>query len=146
MPRSLFHVVALTDDLDGVVRFLSDVAGLQPVRPFADEPATQAQAEQLFGWPAGEVSVRGAAVGEGAGMVEVIEIPEPLRGTEQPRVVFLTLATQDLDRYEAKAREAGFAVGPRFSGDGALADFATVPVTVGGLPFEFISFGPAADH
>ena len=141
MPKSLFHVVVLTDDLDEVVRFLSEVAGLQPVRRFADEPATQAQAEELFGWPAGDVTVRGAAVGEGAGMVELIEIPESRRGTESPRVVFMSLATQDLDGYEARARSAGFAVGARSGGEGALADFATVPVTVGGLPFEFISFG-----
>jgi catechol 2,3-dioxygenase-like lactoylglutathione lyase family enzyme len=141
MPRSLFHVVVLTDDLDGVIRFLADVAGMRPVRRFANEPETRAQAEQLLGWPAGAVDVRGAAIGEGVGMVEVIEIPEPLRSSERPRVVFLTLATQDLDAHEEKARAAGFDVGPRFSGSGALSDFATVPVTVGGLPFELISFG-----
>ena len=80
-------------------------------------------------------------VGEGTGMVEVVEIPESLRATEKPRVAILSLATPDVEGYAAKARAAGFEVGPTISGDGAVRTFSMAPVTVGGIPFEFIAFG-----
>jgi catechol 2,3-dioxygenase-like lactoylglutathione lyase family enzyme len=144
MPSSIFHMVALTDDLDEVIRFLRDVVGMDPVREFGDDPATREQAEQNFGWPAGEVSVRGAVVGAGAGMIELVEIPDTLRDVEAPRVAMMTFATPDVEGYSQRAADAGFDAEPVIAGDGAVSTFAMAPVTVGGLPFEFIRFGAAA--
>lgn len=141
MPKSIFHTVLLTDDLDGIVRFLSEVVGMGPVRWFGDEVGSPQQTQAILGWPAEEATIRGAVVGEGVGMVEALEIPESLRGREQPRVAFLTLATADVDGDAERARAAGFDVAPTTTGDGVRSTFAMAPVTVGGIPFELIQFG-----
>ena len=40
MPKSLSHVVVLTDDLEAVVRFLTEVANVQPVERYETRPRT----------------------------------------------------------------------------------------------------------
>jgi catechol 2,3-dioxygenase-like lactoylglutathione lyase family enzyme len=141
MPKSIFHTVVLTDDLDGVVRFLNEVVGIEPVRWFGDEVGSPEQTQAVLGWPVEDVSIRGAIVGQGVGMIEALEIPESLRDREQPRVAFLTLATPDVEGYAERARAAGFDVAPTTAGDGVVSTFAMAPVTVGGIPFELIRFG-----
>ena len=48
MPKSLSHVVVFTDDLDAILRFLTDVAKVPTVSPY-DVKAEDLHA--LFGWP-----------------------------------------------------------------------------------------------
>lgn len=141
MPRSMFHTIVLTDDLEGVITFLHEVVGMEPVRRFGDEVGSRTQAEQVFGWPADAVTIDGAVIGSGTGMIEVLAIPESLRHVEKPRVAFMTFATPEVERYADRARDAGFEVGPIVSGDGVVSTFTLSQVSVGGLDFEFIRFG-----
>ena len=86
MPKSLSHVVVLTEDLDAVVEFLTEVARITEVVPY------EAKAEDLgplFGWAS---SARGAFVGEGPGAVDLLEIPEAERGKVTPGVRLLAVA------------------------------------------------------
>ena len=48
----------------------------------------------VFGWPLEQAATRSAFVGEGAGMLEVVEIPASLRGTVAPGVRFLAVANR----------------------------------------------------
>jgi catechol 2,3-dioxygenase-like lactoylglutathione lyase family enzyme len=137
MPKGIFHAVVLTDDLDGSIRFLHEVSGIDPVRRYSPEPEQLAAA---FGWNT-ETRTQAAIVGEGPGMMEIIEIPPTLRGEVGPGVSLLAVATGDVDKRVEAARTAGFdpepvrtAVGP----DGMSITVA--PVRVGGVGYEFVRF------
>jgi catechol 2,3-dioxygenase-like lactoylglutathione lyase family enzyme len=139
MPSRVFHNLVLTDDLDAVVRFLTEVAGLEGVRWFE---STGERGSSAFGWPPVDGPVRGAVVGEGQGMVELVEIPAPLRPTVQPGLVFMSLATPSPESYADKAIAAGFDAQPAVTLPGVHDVPSTLaPVAVGGLRFEFIRFG-----
>lgn len=133
MPKRLFHVVLLTDELEETVRFLSEVVGMgEPQR----HPQLGPRNAEVFGWPAEGTDTERVVLGEGPGLIEVVGIPESLRGTVQPGVAFVAFASPDPDGLGEKAAAAGFPPGPRLEIDGATL----VPVPVGGLPFEFVRF------
>jgi hypothetical protein len=136
MPKSLSHVVVLTEDLDAVVAFLTDVARITEVVPY------DAKAEDLgplFGWSS---SARGAFVGEGPGSVDVLEIPEAERGTTPPGVRLLAVVNRDAAAAGDASAAAGHAVrGPFHTTAATGAPMSLVEVTVGGLPFELVQFG-----
>jgi catechol 2,3-dioxygenase-like lactoylglutathione lyase family enzyme len=136
MPKSLSHVVVFTDDLDAVVRFLTDVAKVPSVSPY------EVQAEDvhaLFGWPLDNGPARGAFVGEGAGSVDVLEIPASLRGTVRPGV---RLVNRDAAAAGEAASAAGFAVrGPFHTTAATGQPMSLVEVEAGGVPFELVQFG-----
>jgi catechol 2,3-dioxygenase-like lactoylglutathione lyase family enzyme len=138
MPKGIFHAVVLTDDLEGTLRFLHDVSGIKPVRRYQPEPEQLAAA---FGWPT-HIRAPAAMVGEGPGMMEVIEIPAGLRGEVAPGVSLLAVATTDVDGRVEAARAAGFqpdAVRTAIGADGTSITVA--PVRVGGVGYEFVRFG-----
>jgi hypothetical protein len=136
MPKSLSHVVVLTEDLDAVVTFLADVARITAVQPY------EAKAEDLgplFGWSS---SARGAFVGEGPGAVDILEIPEAERGTTAPGVRLLAVVNRDAEAAGEAATAAGHRVrGPFHTTAATGAPMSLVEVTVGGLPFELVQFG-----
>jgi catechol 2,3-dioxygenase-like lactoylglutathione lyase family enzyme len=133
MPKRLFHVVLLTDELEETVRFLSEVVGMGEPQ-WHDQPG-EANAI-VFGWPAEGTDTKRVVLGEGPGLIEVVGIPEPMRGTVEPGAAFLAFATPDPDGLGEAARAAGFEPGERYEMLGATL----VPITVGGLPFEFVRF------
>jgi hypothetical protein len=139
MPRSLSHVVVLTDDLDAVVTFLTDVAGIGQVLRYTTDAE---DVHALFGWPLEHAAARGAFVGEGPGSVDLLEIPEPLRGEVQPGLRLLAAVNRDVEGAGDKAAAAGFAVrGPFHTTAATGAPMSLIEVTAGGLPFELVQFG-----
>lgn len=139
MPSSLSHVVVLTDDLDAILRFLGEVAGLRSVLRYETEPA---EINQLFGWPVEHGKARGAFVGEGPGAVDVLEIPEALRGEITPGVRLLAVANRDVATAGAAAAAAGFDVrGPFRTTTATGGAMSLTEVVAGGIPFELVQFG-----
>jgi len=137
MPKGIFHAVVLTDDLDGSIRFLHDVSGIDPVRRYSPEPEQLAAA---FGWST-DSRTQAAIVGEGPGMMEIIEIPETLRGEVVPGVSLLAVATGDVHKRVEAARTAGFDPEPTRTAVGPDGMSITVaPVRVGGVGYEFVRF------
>ena len=61
----------------------------------------------VFGWPLEQAATRSAFVGEGAGMLEVVEIPAALRGTVAPGVRLLAVANRDVAATADAAQRCG---------------------------------------
>src|SRR5215207_6931276 len=136
MPRALSHAVVLTDDLDATIRFLRDVANVSPVS--AVTAGAPEDYSLVFGWPLEQAATRSAFVGEGTGMLEVVEIPMPLRGTIAPGVRLLAVANRDT----AAAVDAGFDGRGPLTVTSAGEHGATIAeVVAGGVAFELIQFG-----
>jgi hypothetical protein len=139
MPKSLSHVVVLTNELDEVLRFVAEVANLGPVEPYETEPADVAA---LFGWPIEHGRARGAFVGQGPGALDVLEIPAALRATVQPGVRLLAIANRDARAARDAATAAGFVAHGPFSATTATGGtMLTTEVIAGGIAFELTQFG-----
>ncbi|MCU1487218.1 MAG: hypothetical protein JWN67_3964 [Actinomycetia bacterium] len=129
-------MVVLTEDLDAVVSFLTDVARITDVTPYEAEAADLAA---LFGWSSG---ARGAFVGDGPGSIDVLEIPESERGTVAPGVRLLAVVNRDIGAAGAAAAGAGHEVrGPFHTTAATGAPMSLVEVIAGGIPFELVQFG-----
>ena len=140
MPSSISHVIVLTDDFDGVLRFLADVAGLpSPPTLYETEPDV---IEDIFGWPAEHGRTRAAFVGNGPGSIDLLEIPSGLRDGVKPRIVLPAIPNRDVAATGEKAAAAGYAVrGPFAAKTSTGGDMAMIEVTVGGIGFELVQFG-----
>jgi catechol 2,3-dioxygenase-like lactoylglutathione lyase family enzyme len=139
VPSSLSHVVVLTDDLDALLRFLDEVARVRGVNRYETQPE---DTHAIFGWPLEHGRARGAFVGEGPGAVDVLEIPEALRGTVTPGVRLLAIVNRDAAAAGQEAAARGFAVrGPFHTTAATGAPMAMVEVGVGGVAFELVQFG-----
>ncbi len=139
MPKGIFHAVLLTDDLEGTIRFLTEVCSIGPVQRYMP-PADQLAA--TFGWPVETGSTEAAIVGQGPGMLEIIAIPPAVRATTEPGVRLLAIATNDIEGRAEAAQAAGFEPDRlRKANVAGGADITIVPVTVGGVGFELVRFG-----
>ena len=139
MPKSLSHVVVLTEDIGEVVRFCADVAGITTVARYE---IPTADADALFGWPDLEDPVSAAFVGEGPGGLDLVEIPGSLRGEVAPGLRLLAVVNRDVAEAGARAAEAGFGVRGPFHVTAATGTaMSLVEVRAGGLPFELVQFG-----
>jgi hypothetical protein len=138
MPKGIFHAVVLTDDLETMIRFLTDVCRIGPVERYA--PTTE-QLTAAFGWPEG-TTTDAALVGQGPGLLDLVGIPPELVATVAPGVALLAVATPDVEGRVEAARQAGFDPEPPRTGEGANGAMVTLaPVKVGGVGFEFARFG-----
>lgn len=139
MPKALSHTVVLTDDIDEAVRLCTDVAGLGPVGPYDVAPEI---AERLFGWTGLSDPVRACFVGESPGALDLLQIPEHLKGSVQPGLRLLAVLTRDATAAAEKATAAGFEVrGPLESTTMHGGPMWLTEVVAGGLPFELLQFG-----
>jgi hypothetical protein len=139
MPKSLSHVVVLTDALQEVVAFCTAVAGIPAVQRYDIEAAGVAE---LFGWSGLTAPVPAAFIGEGPGGLDVVEIPEHLRGDVTPGLRLLAVVNRDVTSASAAASEAGFGVrGPFHVTAATGGPMSLVEVVAGGLPFELVQFG-----
>jgi hypothetical protein len=137
MPKSLSHVVVFTDDLDSVLRFVTEVAKVTTVNRYETEDVAT-----LFGWPAELGAAQGAFVGEGPGGLDILEIPEQLRDTVKPGVRLLAVVNRDAAAAGDAARAAGFAVRGPFQTTAATGlPMALVEIAAGGVAFELVQFG-----
>ncbi len=137
MARRSHHVACVTDDRDAVVRFLTEVVGLEAHGELHAPPES---CSAILGWPEDNPGADGTMLGEGpGGLVEVIEIPAALRDRVQPNISLASFATPDLeDRVEAARRsgaEVSDVIGTEELGlQGSVA-------RVGGIAFELLRFG-----
>jgi hypothetical protein len=139
VPKALSHTVVLTEDIDEAVRLCTDVAGLSPVAPYEVAPEI---AERLFGWTGLDGPVRAAFVGESPGALDLLQIPDHLRGEVAPGLRLLAVLTRDAAASAARATEAGFPVrGPLESTTVHGGPMWLTEVVAGGLPFELVQFG-----
>ena len=136
MPSSSHHVALLTDDPAAIHRFLTEVVGLAVHLEFRVSGEDMAR---TAGWPPDEgasVTMYGTPP---AGIVEVITIPESLRGRITPRVWLVSFATRDVDARVDAARRLGFAAGDPITTTGDVALTASM-VDVGGITWELVAF------
>lgn len=139
MPNSLSHVVIFTDDLDDLVRFLTDIARFTALTSY-EVPADTSH--MLFGWPPEVPAARAAFVGEGPGSVDVIEIPMALRGTIRPGVRLLAAVNRDVVAVTEAAAAVGYEVRGPFQTTAATGrPMSLVEVVAGGVAFELVEFG-----
>lgn len=139
MPKALSHTVVLTDDIDETVRLCTEVAGLGPVGPYDVAPEI---AERLFGWTGLEGPVRACFVGESPGALDLLQIPEHLKGSVQPGLRLLAVLSRDAAAAAGKATDAGFEVrGPLESTTMHGGPMWLTEVVAGGVPFELLQFG-----
>jgi hypothetical protein len=139
MPKSLSHVVILTEDFDGLLRFLTDVANFSEVSYYE---ATAHDVHEVFGWPAELGPARGAFVGDSPGAVDVVEIPTALRGAVRPGVRLLAAVNRDAAGAGEAATAAGFEVrGPLHTTAPTGVAMSLVEVMAGGVAFELVQFG-----
>lgn len=140
MPRSLSHVVLLTEDLEGTIGFLTGIGKVSPVNMI--EATDPDGLSQLLGWPHEHSTTRSALIGEGPGSIDLVEIPAALRGQVQPGLRLLGIASRDAAGAAAEAAAQGHRVRGPMTTVTAIGNTATIyEVSVGGLPFELIQFG-----
>jgi hypothetical protein len=139
MPSSLSHVVVFTDDLEGLLTFLTDVAKVKGVTRYETVPE---QVEPLFGWPLEHGRARCAFVGEGPGAIDVVEIPPGLRDTVRPGVRLLAIPNRDAVAAQAQAAGGGYeARGPFTATTSTGGEMHMTEVVAGGVAFELVQFG-----
>ena len=139
MPKGLSHTVVFTDDIDVAVRLCTEVANLSPVGPY-DVAADVA--ERLFGWHGLDGPVRATFVGESPGGLDLVQIPEQLRGEVAPGLRLLAVVNRDAAAVADRAAAAGFEVrGPLASTTMHGGPMALTEVVAGGLAFELVQFG-----
>jgi catechol 2,3-dioxygenase-like lactoylglutathione lyase family enzyme len=139
VPKALSHTVVFTDDLDEALRLCTDVANLSPVARYEFAPEI---AERLFGWAGTFDSVRAAFVGESPGALDLVEIPDELRGEVAPGMRLLAVVNRDAEAVARRAADAGFSVrGPLASTTMDGGSMALTEVIAGGLAFELVQFG-----
>ena len=136
MPSASHHVACVTDDPDAVHTFLTEVVGLEEHLRFT---VSGADLTRTAGWPEND----GAAVTmygrPPAGIVEVIAIPEALRGRVEPRIWLVSFATVAIASFVDRARGMGLDPTAPVPTRGDV-DITTSTVDVGGITWEFVSF------
>ncbi len=136
MPSASHHVACVTDDPDAVHAFLTEVVGLDVHLRFT---VSGEDLTRTAGWPEND----GAAVTmygrPPAGIVEVIAIPEALRGHVEPRIWLVSFATSEVRSFVERARGIGLDPSPPVPTRGDV-DITTSIVDVGGITWEFVSF------
>jgi hypothetical protein len=138
MPSGVVKAIVLVSDLDEVLGFVENVAGVKPVKVIDDRGG---EAARVLGWPQEHGATRCAIVGSRQGFLECIEIPAALRDSVQPGLVTLSYAALDVEGGATKAEAAGYAVdGPHdvTAADGSISTHAQV--VAGGIAFELIRF------
>lgn len=129
-------MACITDDPEAVHAFLTEVVGLEVHLRFS---VAGADMSRTAGWPehhGARVTMYGRPP---AGIVEVIAIPEELRGQVEPRVWLVSFATADVRSFVERARASGLAPTEPVETRGDV-DITTAIVDVGGLTWEFVSF------
>jgi catechol 2,3-dioxygenase-like lactoylglutathione lyase family enzyme len=136
MPTKSHHVACFTDDPAAVHAYLTEVLGL-PVHLRFSIPGEDL--ESTAGWPPNG-GTEAVMYGSGAaGLVEVIAIPEELRGSVSAGVWLVSFATPDIDGVVSATRARGLSASEPYRTAGEVqltASFATV----GGIAFELVRF------
>lgn len=136
MPQACHHLCAVTEDPDGVLKFVSNVLGVKGREQFT---VPGANLERALGWPAGSPDAGMHMLGSGVGKLEIIGAPAGTAAVPKG-FVLASYAVRDLRATVALARSLGFQVtepnATRMNGQSWQASFAVV----GGLTFELIQY------
>lgn len=140
MPKQLHHVIMRSHSAPTFITFLTDVVGME-VQFSLRVPGEVL--EKTLGWPPSD-GAEVTMVGSGdAGLIEVLDVPEHLRGIAPEGLAALSFLTDDFDRAQRSARA--------YSNDVTVFDTGTPGVelffcTMGGVPIEFMgSYVPEAN-
>jgi catechol 2,3-dioxygenase-like lactoylglutathione lyase family enzyme len=136
VPKRSHHIACVTDDRAGVVRFLTDIIGLE-VTGELHAPGDSTSA--ILGWPPND-GADGTMLGQGpGGLVEVIQIPADLEGKVEPGFALISFAMPDLEARVEDCRARGIEVSDVIHTEGL--DLSGAVAHVGGLGFELLRFG-----
>jgi hypothetical protein len=127
--RAIQHAICVTDDEDGVAAGLRAVLGLPP-----------GAGTLSLSWEAGSPALISTILGAGsAGTIEVVRLPEELRGRLTPATTAISFAVDDLEGRVAACRAAGLDVSvvPHHPVTG---DLSYAVVSAAGLEFELVRF------
>jgi catechol 2,3-dioxygenase-like lactoylglutathione lyase family enzyme len=132
MPNQLHHVVMLSHSADRFIGFLTDIVGMDIQHSFR---VPGEMLEKTLGWPPSEgadITILGSGL---AGLVEVLDVPEPLRSAAPEGLAALSFLADDYSVTLDKARQ--------FSSDVTVLDTGIPGVdlfvcTMGGVPMEFM--------
>lgn len=136
MPSRSHHVACTTDDPAAVEAFLTDVVGL-PVYLRFWIPGENL--ERTAGWPPNEGTDAVLYGDPPGGLVEVIAVPEALRGRVPVGLWLVSFATADLEAMRDAAKAGGVVTTEPFTTTGEVRLDASF-TTVGGVPFELVRF------
>lgn len=136
MPSASHHVACITDDPDAVHTFLTEVVGLPVHLTFS---ISGEDLTRTAGWPESDGAVVTMYGRPPAGIVEVVAIPETLRGRVEPRLWLVSFATADVVSFVERARGIGLHPSDPAPTRGDV-DITTSIVDVGGITWEFVSF------
>jgi hypothetical protein len=138
MATSSHHVACVTDDPEAVHTFLTEVVGLPVHLEFT---TSGADISASAGWPentGAHVTMYGTPP---TGIVEVIAIPDELRGLVRPHIWLVSFATSDLAGRVAAARRHGLDASEPTASTSDDVDVCVSLVEVGGICWEFANFG-----
>jgi hypothetical protein len=127
---ALQHAICVTDDEEAVAAALRAVLGLP----------TEAGAGALS-WEPGSPALISTLLGaRSAGTIEVVRLPDELRGRLTPGTTAVSFAVDDLEDRVAACRAAGLdvSVTPHYPADAGDVSYAVVAVA--GLEFELVRF------
>jgi hypothetical protein len=128
--RTLQYAICVTDDEAAVGAALGAVLGL---------PA--ATAAGALSWEAGSPAPIGTILGPGsAGTIEIVRLPDELRGRLTPPTMAISFAVDDLEDRVAACRAAGFHVTVAPEVQAGRGDVSYAVVTVAGVEFELVHF------
>jgi hypothetical protein len=129
--RTLQYAICVTDDEAAVGAALGAVLGLPPA-------ATPAGA---LSWEAGSPAPIGIVLGpRSAGTIEIVRLPDELRGRLTPSTMAISFAVDDLEDRVAACRAAGFDVTVAPAVPAGRRDVSYAVVTVAGVEFELVHF------
>src|SRR2546423_6683655 len=129
---ALQYAICVTDDDGAVAAALRGVLGLPP------DAGARAGA---LSWEAGSPALIGTLLGAGsAGTIEVVRLPDELRGRLTPGTTAISFAVDDLEARVAACRAAGLDVSVAPHHPVGAGDVSYAVVVVAGLEFELVRF------
>jgi len=127
---ALQHAICVTDDEDAVAAALRAVLALP----------TEAGAGALS-WEPGSPALIATLLGaRSAGTIEVVRLPDELRGRLTPGTTAVSFAVDDLEDRIAACRAAGLDVSVTPHHPAGAGDVSYAVVAVAGLEFELVRF------
>lgn len=128
--RTMQHAICVTDDQDGVAAALRAVLGLPP-------------GAGALTWETGSPALISTILGPGsAGTIEIVRLPDELRGRLVPATTAITFAVDDLEARVTACQAAGLGVSVASHPPAGAGDLSYAVVTVAGLDFELVHFEP----
>ena len=136
MPRALHHVTIVSSEFERLRAFMESVIGLEIVQPVSGSAKV---ATQMLGWPEENPGFSGVILGSGnAGLVEIIEIPQSLKGLVASDIALLSFASASLEALVDASRTFGIPIEDPIRVQSETIDLDASLCEVSGVPIELI--------